>query len=66
SDAAIVKALMAVVIILYHQMTAQDIVHFYVRTWFEKMALTKHLTPSRSQGLEAMIRAIRAKAATLI
>ncbi len=26
------------------------------------MALTQHLTPSRSQGLEAMIRAIRAKA----
>ncbi len=27
SDAAIVKGLMAVVFILYHQMTAQDIVH---------------------------------------
>ncbi|HDI6044189.1 TPA: cysteine desulfuration protein SufE, partial [Escherichia coli] len=26
---------------------------------------TQHLTPSRSQGLEAMIRAIRAKAAAL-
>lgn len=65
SDAAIVKGLMAVVFILYHQMTAQDIVHFDVRPWFEKMALTQHLTPSRSQGLEAMIRAIRAKAATL-
>lgn len=50
---------------LYHQMTAQDIVHFDVRPWFEKMALAQHLTPSRSQGLEAMIRAIRAKAATL-
>ncbi|ECG8588948.1 cysteine desulfuration protein SufE [Salmonella enterica subsp. salamae] len=65
SDAAIVKGLMAVVFILYHRMTAQDIVNFDVRPWFEKMALTQHLTPSRSQGLEAMIRAIRAKAATL-
>lgn len=46
-------------------MTAQDIVNFDVRPWFEKMALAQHLTPSRSQGLEAMIRAIRAKAATL-
>ncbi len=44
-------------------MTPQDIVSFDV--WFEKMALTQHLTPSRSQGLEAMIRAIRAKAAAL-
>ena len=56
SDAAIVKGL---------QMTPQDIVNFDVRPWFEKMALTQHLTPSRSQGLEAMIRAIRAKAAAL-
>lgn len=65
SDAAIVKGLIAVVFILYHQMTPQDIVNFDVRPWFEKMALTQHLTPSRSQGLEAMIRAIRTKVATL-
>ena len=32
---------------------------------YDQMALTQHLTPSRSQGLEAMIRAIRAKAAAL-
>ena len=65
SDAAIVKGLIAIVFILYHQMTPQDIVNFDVRPWFEKMALAQHLTPSRSQGLEAMIRAIRARAATL-
>lgn len=65
SDAAIVKGLIAVVFILYHQMSAQDIVALDVRPWFEKMALTQHLTPSRSQGLEAMIRGIRAKAAII-
>lgn len=65
SDAAIVKGLIAVVFSLYQQMTAQDIVAFDVRPWFEKMSLTQHLTPSRSQGLEAMIRAIRAKAAEI-
>ncbi|HDR2890287.1 TPA: cysteine desulfuration protein SufE [Enterobacter asburiae] len=65
SDAAIVKGLIAVVFILYHQMSAQDIVAFDVRPWFEKMALTQHLTPSRSQGLEAMIRAIRSKASII-
>jgi len=54
-----------VVFILYDRMTAKDILAFDVRPWFEKMALTQHLTPSRSQGLEAMIRAIRAKAANL-
>lgn len=65
SDAAIVKGLIAIVFALYQQMTAQDIVAFDVRPWFEKLALTQHLTPSRSQGLEAMIRAIRTKAANL-
>lgn len=65
SDAAIVKGLIAVVFSLYQQMTPQDIVAFDVRPWFEKMSLTQHLTPSRSQGLEAMIRAIRTKAASL-
>ena len=65
SDAAIVKGLIAVVFILYQQMSAQDIVAFDVRPWFEQMALAQHLTPSRSQGLEAMIRAIRTKAANI-
>lgn len=63
SDAAIVKGLIAVVFSLYQQMKAREIVEFDVRPWFEKLALTRHLTPSRTQGLEAMIRAIRHKAA---
>lgn len=64
SDAAIVKGLIAVVFILYYGMTAADVQAFDVRPWFEHMALTQHLTPSRSQGLEAMIRAIRTQAAS--
>lgn len=65
SDAALVKGLIAVVFILYHQMTAADIQAFDIRPWFEKLQLTQHLTPSRTQGLEAMIRAIRTKATNL-
>ena len=64
SDAAIVKGLIAVVFILYHQMSAQDIVAFDVRPWFENgLNPTPHPVPI--PGLEAMIRAIRAKAAIL-
>ncbi len=63
SDAAIVKGLLCGRLYFTIKMTPQDIVNFDVRPWFEKMALTQHLTPSRSQGLESMIRAIRAKAA---
>jgi cysteine desulfuration protein SufE len=65
SDAAIVKGLLAVVFILYHQMTPQQIVDLDVRPFFAELALSQHLTPSRSQGLEAMIRAIRSQAAKL-
>ncbi|WP_346828092.1 cysteine desulfuration protein SufE [Serratia inhibens] len=65
SDAAIVKGLLTVVFILYHQMTPQQITELDVRPFFAELALSQHLTPSRSQGLEAMIRAIRIKAAQL-
>lgn len=65
SDAAIVKGLIAIVFSLYQGMTPQQIVEFDVRPWFEQLALTQHLTPSRSQGLEAMIRTIRTRAQAL-
>lgn len=48
SDAAIVKGLIAIVFILYQQMTPQDILAFDVRPWFEKMALAQHLTDRKS------------------
>ncbi|MEZ3498793.1 cysteine desulfuration protein SufE [Pantoea sp. KPR_PJ] len=66
SDAAIVKGLIAVVFSLYQNLTASDIVALDVRHWFEELALTQHLTPSRSQGLEAMIRSIRHNAQNLL
>ncbi|ERK16706.1 cysteine desulfuration protein SufE [Serratia fonticola] len=65
SDAAIVKGLLAVVFIVYHELTPQQILDLDVRPFFSELALSQHLTPSRSQGLEAMIRAIRGKAAQL-
>ncbi len=66
SDAAIVKGLLAVVFIVYHQLTPQQILDLDIRPFFSDLALSQHLTPSRSQGLEAMIRAIRSKAAQLV
>lgn len=66
SDAAIVKGLVAVVFSLYQSLTAQQVLALDVRPFFEQLALAQHLTPSRSQGLEAMLRAIRAKASVLV
>ena len=65
SDAAIVKGLIAVVFSLYQGLKASDILALDVGHWFGELALTQHLTPSRSQGLEAMIRAIRHNAQSL-
>lgn len=65
SDAAIVKGLLAVVFIVYRQLTPQQIIELDVRPFFTELALSQHLTPSRSQGMDAMIRAIRSKAAQL-
>ncbi|GAB2929566.1 cysteine desulfuration protein SufE [Hafnia psychrotolerans] len=66
SDAAIVKGLVAIVFSLYQGLTAQDVVTLDVRPFFTQLELSQHLTPSRSQGLEAMIRTIRARAQQLI
>jgi cysteine desulfuration protein SufE len=65
SDAAIVKGLLAIVFSLYQGLTAQQVVELDVRPFFTALELSQHLTPSRSQGLEAMIRAIRANAQQL-
>ena len=65
SDAAIVKGLVAVVFSLYQSLSVEDVLTLDVRPFFQELALSQHLTPSRSQGLEAMLRAIRAKAAQL-
>lgn len=65
SDAAIVKGLIAIVFSLYQNLLPADILALDVRHWFGELALMQHLTPTRSQGLEAMIRSIRHTAQNL-
>ncbi|MGC1022536.1 cysteine desulfuration protein SufE [Pantoea agglomerans] len=65
SDAAIVKGLIAIVFSLYQNLPPADILVLDVRHWFGELALMQHLTPTRSQGLEAMIRSIRHTAQNL-
>lgn len=65
SDAAIVKGLIAIVFSLYQNLPPAEILALDVRHWFGELALVQHLTPTRSQGLEAMIRSIRHTAQNL-
>ncbi len=66
SDAAIVKGLIALVIIIFQNKTGQQILTTDSKTFFQKLSLEQHLTPSRSQGLHAMIRTIRQRAEKII
>ncbi len=58
SDAAIVKGLIALVIINFQNKTGEQILTTDSKAFFQKLSLEQHLTPSRSQGLYDMIKTI--------
>ena len=62
SDAAIVSGLIAVLMRLYSGATATEIVADDAR-FVDELGLNKHLSPSRANGLHAMLQRIRALAA---
>ena len=66
SDASIVKGLVAIVIILFQNKTAQQVLAVDVKSFFHQLELEQHLTPSRTQGLNAMIRTIFTRASGLV
>ncbi|MDN3616427.1 SufE family protein [Vibrio gallaecicus] len=59
SDAAIVKGLLALLRVVYHDQTAVDVLNYDIRAWFESIDLKSHLTPGRTQGLDAIIEEIQ-------
>ncbi|ENO8415009.1 cysteine desulfuration protein SufE [Vibrio mimicus] len=59
SDAAIVKGLLALVILVYQGRSASDILTFDMNAWLTQLELQQHLTPTRVQGLAAMISRIQ-------
>ncbi|MGY6568916.1 MAG: SufE family protein [Salinarimonas sp.] len=65
SDAHIVRGLVALLIALYSNRTADEILETDAADIFEKLGLSTHLTPQRSNGVRAMVQRIQrdAKAA---
>lgn len=61
SDAHIVKGLVAVVIEIFSGRTAQEIVTLDAGDILQKLDLAEHLSPQRSNGLQAMIARIKAE-----
>jgi cysteine desulfuration protein SufE len=59
SDAMIVKGLIAIVLAIYNNKTAEDIKNTDIENIFSLLGLQEHLSPSRRNGLEAMILKIK-------
>lgn len=62
SDAFIVKGLLAVVLAALNNKTPKDILDFDVDAYFEELGLMRHLSPTRGNGLQAMVARIRDEA----
>jgi cysteine desulfuration protein SufE len=65
SDSAIVAGLIALVLRVYSDRSAQEIVDTAPR-FIESIGLAKHLSPTRSNGLAAMLARLKAFAAASI
>ncbi|MEM8497073.1 MAG: SufE family protein [Pseudomonadota bacterium] len=59
SDAFIVKGLIAVVLAAYNNMPAKDILAFDIDAYFLQLDLMQHLSPTRGNGLQAMVARIK-------
>ncbi len=60
SDSAIVKGLLSLISIAFNGKHLEQIANFDVIQWFDQLDLKSHLTPGRTQGLEAIIRTVKA------
>lgn len=65
SDAYIVRGLIAIVLAAYDQRTPEDILNYDIEGLFDELQLLKHLSPTRGNGLRALISRVRSNAESL-
>jgi len=58
SDTRIVKGLVSIIIYLYSDLTASQILSIDANNEFDDMSLLKHLSPSRGNGIKAIVNEI--------
>ncbi|PAV26588.1 cysteine desulfuration protein SufE [Tamilnaduibacter salinus] len=63
SDAMIVRGLAAIILVALNARTPQDLLDVDLDTLFEQLDLFRHISPTRGNGLRAMITQIRGVAA---
>ncbi|USD64713.1 cysteine desulfurase sulfur acceptor subunit CsdE [Vibrio sp. SCSIO 43136] len=59
SDARIVRGLITLVLAAYQGKTSQEIQAFDIDSYFDKLGLIAHLSPSRGNGLKAIVEQIK-------
>jgi cysteine desulfuration protein SufE len=59
SDAHIVRGLVSIILTLYSDKTAREILATDALAMFGKLGLIEHLTPQRSNGVRSMVERIR-------
>jgi cysteine desulfuration protein SufE len=59
SDAHIVRGLLAIVLSAYNNKTPSEILSFDIDNFFAQVDLVKHLSPTRGNGLTAMVKKIQ-------
>ena len=62
SDAHIVRGLVAILLAIYRDRTARDILATDAVAIFRRLGLAEHLTPQRSNGFASMVQRIQADA----
>lgn len=58
SDASIVRGLLVIILAAYQDKTASEIQAYDIENYFEQIDLLNHLSPTRGNGLRAMVERI--------
>ena len=66
SDAIIVRGIIAIVLVIFKDKPAQEILDVDVEEIFDKMGLREHITPNRRSGMLSMVDKIKYYAAQSI
>ncbi|CEN32217.1 Cysteine desulfuration protein sufE [Candidatus Westeberhardia cardiocondylae] len=61
SDSILVKGLLTIIFIIYEKLTLKEVLKFKIHQFFQILSLSKHLTPSRVQGLFFVVQNIKLK-----
>ena len=62
SDAHIVRGLMAIVFTIFSGKSPEEILKIHVQSIFKTLGLNEHMSPQRSNGLNAMVKRIQSDA----